>query len=406
MSNFLAIATVTAALRRFLQAAVGADVPGATVTTVRPDRLENNPPGAGINVYLFQVTPNAAYRGADLPTRDSDGRLTQRPQVALDLHYLITFYGNEAQLEPQRLLGSTVRTLHGQPVLTRQQVRDTTGDLALAAILGTSDLAEAVDLVKFTPLALSLEELSKVWSVFFQTPYTLSLAYQGSVVLIEGKEAPQPALPVCEPRLLVEPFRQPILRQVQSLDGADRPIVAGGQLLLLGEQLRAEGAQVRLGGAEVAPAELSDTQARVPLTAPPLPAAALRAGVHGVQVIHPRLLGAPPVAHRGAESNVAAFVLRPTLTAVSATNAQVMLTVNPAVGRRQRVVLLLNERAAAPSAHAFAAGERAADVATLSVPISGVRAGSYFVRLQVDGAESPVDFDPASPGFGPTVTIP
>jgi hypothetical protein len=41
-----------------------------------------------------------------------------------------------------------------------------------------------------------LEEQSKLWSVFFQTSHTVSVAYQASVVLIESDEAPQPALPV------------------------------------------------------------------------------------------------------------------------------------------------------------------------------------------------------------------
>jgi hypothetical protein len=53
-----------------------------------------------------------------------------------------------------------------------------------------------VEQIKFTPLAISLEELSKLWSVFFQTPYALSVAYQGTVVLIESEEQAQPGLPV------------------------------------------------------------------------------------------------------------------------------------------------------------------------------------------------------------------
>ncbi len=39
----------------------------------------------------------------------------------------------------------------------------------------------------------------------------------------------------------------------------------------------------------------------------------LQAGVHGVQVSQPRMLGRPPVQHRGVESNVTAFVLHPVI---------------------------------------------------------------------------------------------
>ena len=38
--------------------------------------------------------------------------------------------------------------------------------------------------------------------------------------------------------------------------------------------------------------------------------------------------------------------------------------------------------------------------------IANVPAGQYFVRLQVDGAESVLDLDTISPSFGPTVTLP
>src|SRR5215510_7226791 len=197
MSNHLAIATVTASLAQFLQGEVQNDVPGLTVTTARPDGTSAPQQGVRVNIYLYQVTPNAAWRNSDLPTRSDDGRLLQRPRAALDLHYLLTFYGNEAQLEPQRLLGSTVRVLHSRPVLTREQIRQTINSPAFA-FLALSNLAEDIELVKFTPTTLSLEELSKLWAVFFQTQYTLSVTYQGTVVLIESDTTPSSPLPVLE----------------------------------------------------------------------------------------------------------------------------------------------------------------------------------------------------------------
>ena len=104
MSNFLAIATVTAALRQTLQAAVSADVPGASVTTHRPGAAGKSHAAPAVNVFLYQVTPNTARRNADLPTRRSNGQATQRPRAALDLHYLVSFYGDEGQLEPETRL--------------------------------------------------------------------------------------------------------------------------------------------------------------------------------------------------------------------------------------------------------------------------------------------------------------
>jgi hypothetical protein len=191
MSNALAIATVTTALAQIVRAAAQSVVNGADVVTGRPD--PNATPGHRVHLFLYQVVPNGAMRNNDLPTRSSDGKLVQRPAVALDLHYLLAFYGSEIELETQRMLGAVVRDLNASPVLTRQMIGNA---VASQQFLTGSNLADSVEHVKFTPLAVSLEEMSKLWSVFFQVPYALSVAYQGTVVLIESDEALQSALPV------------------------------------------------------------------------------------------------------------------------------------------------------------------------------------------------------------------
>jgi len=62
MSNYLAIATVTAALRHMLENTVRADVQEAKITTLRPDNTVGSTSDAKVNIYLYQVTPNAARR--------------------------------------------------------------------------------------------------------------------------------------------------------------------------------------------------------------------------------------------------------------------------------------------------------------------------------------------------------
>lgn len=426
MSNFLAIATVTAALRQTLQTAVGVDVPGSTVTTQRPDAPTNAVPH--VNIYLYQVTPNAAWRNADLPTRRTDGRLVQRPQAALNLHYLLTFYGDEDRLEPQRLLGSAVRTLHTMPIITRQVIRETIAN-PLFSFLASSNLADEVELVKLTPTPLSTEELSKLWSVFPQTPYALSIAYQGTVVLIESEETPQKALPVRERSLYVMPFRQPAIEQVVSQEGADLPIVSGSTLTITGRQLRGEVTLVRVGGVEATPApeQITDTEISLPLPS------GLQAGVQGVQVIQQMLMGKPPTPHPGVESNVVAFVLCPTITPPTVANAtshtvsdaahnwvtlfaaDITVNVSPGVGKKQRVVLLLNEfdppKDRPAHSYSFKAPPREEDASLIVIHISDVVPGAYLVRVQVDGAESPLtpDTEPSSSTFNqyiePKVTI-
>jgi hypothetical protein len=419
MSNFLAIATVTAALRRTLQAALDADVSGAKVTTVRPDGSGNGVPQTGANLYLYQVTLNASLRNIDMPNRSSEGRLIQRPQVALDLHYLLTFYGDDNELKPQRLLGSVVRTLHARPVLTRQMIKTTINDPTFN-YLHDSNLADSLETVKFTPASLSLEELSKLWSVIFQTPYRLSVAYIGTVVLIESDDVPQSALPVRERNLYVVPFHQPIIEQVLPIEGADIPIVADSTLVIRGKKLRGDITLVRVNWTEVTPAygNISETQITVPLPA------GLRAGVQGLQVVHQMLMGTPPMPHKGIESNLFAFVLHPAITKkVTVSNlkgagdaprsADLTIKLKPIVGKEQRVVLLLNEISSGNAAsYTFVDESRKTDTGTIKISISGVKAADYLVRVQVDGAESLLitDTDESSPTYNqyidPKVKIP
>lgn len=431
MSNFLAIATVTEALRQMLDAAVGRDVSGgARATAVRPtgsvDGSSDGLPEVGVNVYLYQVSPNHSWRNADLPTRRADCTLIQRPRAALDLHYLMTSYGDEKRLEPQRVLGSVVRVLHAQPILARQQVQS-----AIDAVdfLSGSDLADEVEQVKFTPVPLSVEELYNLWSGFFQTPYTLSTAYQASLVFIEGEETPQEALPVRARNLYAVPFRQPVIERItsQASEGepviANQPILAGYRLVIEGKNLQGDVTRVRVGGVEVEvePEEVRDARIRLSLSSPPFPPGTLWAGVRSVQVVHQMMMGTPLVPHRGVESNVEAFVLRPEIKLVEISemadskgtvSGEVKVLVDPLVGKSQRAVLLLNELSNdSPASYTLVAPPRDGDAETITIPFTGVRPGDYLVRLQVDGAESllKVDEDPKSPTYnryaGPKLTI-
>jgi hypothetical protein len=121
--------------------------------------------------------------------------------------------------------------------------------------------------------------------------------------------------------------------------------------------------------------------------------------VQGAQVVHLLELGDPPTPHRGVESNVVPFVLRPTLTSATRSGDTVTIVADPPIGSRQRVVLLLNE-VAGDHAYAIPAPLRALDADPVQVPIAGVEAGTYRVRIQVAGAESILD------AGTPTLTVP
>ncbi|WP_369387702.1 DUF4255 domain-containing protein [Streptomyces sp. CG1] len=193
MSNTLAVATVTEALRQQIAQSLAPDIPFAVDVAAR--KPPTDPPAEPtITVFLYQVTPNPSLRNMDAPTRAADGTVLTRPSAALDLHYLISFYGDEAELVPQRLLGCVVRTLHESPVLSRAMIEAA----AEQPYLQGTDLADSPQRVRFTPTALDIDDTSKLWGMLYQnnTPYALSLIYQGIAVMIDGRATPVEPKPV------------------------------------------------------------------------------------------------------------------------------------------------------------------------------------------------------------------
>jgi hypothetical protein len=407
MSNYLAIATVTAALQRLLQEEIGRDVPGAQVTTMRPDNSGSNISGACVNLYLYQATPNPAWRNADLRTRRPKSDLIKHGQAGLDLHYLLTFYGNELELEPQRLMGSTIRALVDQPILTREMIDDAIANSSLT-FLAESTLADQVQLVKFIPSAITTEDLSRIWSVFFQVPYSLSFAYQGTAVLIQGEKSGQTALPVRSRQFYVAPSR-PVLERLDPQGAIDQQITINSSLTVRGRQLQGDTTKILIGDAKLTPQEVNSTHVKVHLSSlPPTEARLLKAGVQGLQVIHLRPGQTPIDPERTVESNVIPVVISPSIVGSSngieisgldededdLYSASLTLQVAPNVMPGQRVFLLLNGISADNSeTYLFSAARRDAETNQLRFSIRDVRSGQYLVRIQVDGAESPLEVD-------------
>lgn len=199
MSNYLAIAAVTAALQDILQHAAVAAVPGSDVTIRRPETIgADGQEKASVNLYLYQTTPDPGWTNTDLPTRNANGILVRRPQVALNLDYLISFHGSELIMEPQRLLGSTLSALHAYPLLERDAILEAINN---RSYLTQDTIFDQMEIVKLTQLNLSLEELSKLWSVFYQIPYTLSVIYRAFPVFVEAQLPVFTVKPVAEVKI-------------------------------------------------------------------------------------------------------------------------------------------------------------------------------------------------------------
>jgi hypothetical protein len=415
MSNALGIAAVSAVLRDLLNnGLIDASVGDVTVTAQSPDKIKlDGHETSQLNLFLYRVTPNQGWRNVGLPSVDASGknRLTN-PPLALDLHYLLTAYG-ASDFQPEILLGYGMQVLHENPVLDRQAIRNTltlTGGGILPPALQTltaAEIADQVEQLKITPETLSSEEISNLWGAF-GAHYRPTAGYQVSVVLIEGRRTTSPALPVRLRQLFTLPLRDPHIESVTAQDG--KPIVSTSTIMVEGERLQHDPMELVVGGASATISDASDTRLVAALPG------GLRAGVQTVQVKHGLDFRTPTEPHHGFESNVAAFVLHPVFGGLSAVppgstpyTGAVTVTVTPLPAREQRIVLLLNRTPPPtppdPPAYAFTADSRANDGDPVVVKLEHVVRGEYFARVQVDGAESPLDLDPSSVDFGPKVTI-
>jgi hypothetical protein len=414
MSNFLAIATVTATLSQIMQESANEVMSGVSVTTMRPESVGNDP-DPGINIFLYHVLPNPTLRNFDLPTRDSDGNPIARPQAALNLHYLLTFYGNEVDLEPQRLMGNAVSFLHAQPVLTSETIRAAlearTGGSADHYLYG-SDLAQQVEQIKFVPLSVNLEELSKLWSIFFQIPYSLSLAYKASVVLIERELAVRKPLPVLrrgEDDGGVQ-VRADVTPPFPSIDAVQPPksqlgAMLGDTVTIKGHSLDGDSVVVsfhhpRLKDPIVVPAAASAVnENEIEATIPDKPAE-IPAGIYTVAVTVNAAGG------RSHTSNKLPLVLAPKITNVPLSvpadgsgGLELDLTCSPEVRPAQSVSVVLGDRQVTAEPFESQTG-------SLKFVVKKAQKGEHYVRLRVDGVESElVDRGKTPPEFRATQKV-
>jgi len=420
MSNALAISGVTATLQFYLgnvysslSTIFGGNV---TVSSQAPDLVQNSL-GTGstlqnqVNLFLHQVTHNAAWRNVGLPSLGSDGKSQlHNPPLALDLHYLLTAYGS-GDWQAEALLGYAILMLHQNPVLARDDIRNALNGLPtsnplnpLSIPLGSSGLADQIEMIKITPATLGREEMAWLWTAL-KADYRPTFCFQVSVVLIQPQFPSTLALPVLTRSLTIQAGPPAQLLQVQPPTG-QAAAAPGDTVTLTGESL-AGASQVALSnprlGIQYSPfAPSSVTDSLISFTVPNDPAN-LPAGVYSLSVLF-TTGGAVQQSTNSVPMAIAPVILAsPAPTAVANTaGTLVTLSCNPQVLPNQSVSLILG-------ATAVPAQLLAAATATLSFQFTpALASGSYLARLQVDGVVSPVavNWSATPPTFtGPMVTV-
>lgn len=416
MSNALAIAATTATLRNLLLTQVpqlDGDLSDLEVTAQALDVARKGISKAQVNLFLYQTTINAAWRNMDMPRQTRPGE-AGTPPLALNLHYLVTAYGrgdSDNDAVNHRVLGGAMSVLHDHPMLSRSEI---------AIALPNNDLAEQFERVKITPLTLGVEEISKLWMVF-QTQYRISMAYEVTVVLIDSRSPTRSALPVLkrgddDRGVVTAPGSAPVLAAIQ-FPRSQPALRLGESAVIRGDQLTTSDAVLRFTNSRLQdPVEIQPAPAANPaeiafeLEDVADDADALSRWVPGFYTVAlvVKRSGVPPIL-----SNEIAFSLAPRITVSSANvgagAVDVTVTCAPRLAAAQRALLVFGDRQVEPTTITTPAD--ASQPTTLLFKLTGLSAGSYLVRLRVDGIDSiPVVYGGTPPvaAFDPAqkVTVP
>lgn len=432
MSSALAIAAVTASLKDLLNDGLMdhdlSTVGSFTVTAQPPDRVttgttENDQ----LNLFLYQVTANSGWRNVGLPSRDKNGdRITNQP-LALDLHYLLTAYGSK-DLNAELLLGYAMQVLHETPVLSRQQLRTALGSpppidgTILPGPFGSLtaiDLADQVELVKVTPVFLSAEDLSKLWTAM-QARYRPSMGYLVSVVLIQSEGSLKSSLPVIKrgpadrgpiargapsPTLIAARAATPLQPALRLGDNA---LLTGTNLL--GSTFTVQFEHTRLDVLQsLAPVAIDDGQVGTHLPSiaeDPTGMSTWATGVYSVSLRVTDPSQPPSVTNSVPIALSPIIAVSPLNQAAGTINLTVTCTPRLRPEQEPHVRLVFGDTEIAPATITTPGTLTLPTTLTFSIP--GISAGDYIVRLRVDGIDSlPVVFTGTPPtyAFDPAQTV-
>ncbi|MDR3415530.1 MAG: DUF4255 domain-containing protein [Nevskia sp.] len=407
MSNFQAIAAVTATLQSVLQQGISAepDFNDGRVTILPLDKARGSNTFNQLNLFLYMVARNAAWVNMDMPRQVQPGE-TSVPPLPLTLYYLITSFGRDddaALPYGHELLGKAMSILHDHPLLSGDDIR-----AATQAILPNSNLDQQLERIRITLHPLNIDELSKLWTGFAMQ-YRLSAAYEVSVTLIESTRATRTPVPTLTRGKNDQGFNSqanlnpPLPTLLGVTPPGNQPSARLNDVVTI--------AGLNLDGSNVG-VQFNHPLWTTPVELTPQPGAtgtSLSVQIPNAPTVWPAgfytvtvLVQRPGETFRRSTSALP-LTLAPSLTlappSTAAGNVQYTATVSPQVWPQQRVTLMLG-------GNEFQADPHTTQTGTLTFQTSGLVAGSYWFRLRVDGVDSLlVDRSKTPPVFDPTQQV-
>jgi hypothetical protein len=173
------IADIEETLLELLRADMAAiNIPANQILSISPSDAVGR--DVRLTIFLYSVIETPSLKNEQPQFKSTTERIY--PPLALDLYFMLTCHPNGAESdlnrrssEERHILGRVMRVLYDNGILSGSALR---GELA-----GTTEELR----ISLNPI--TLEDLTRIWSVFPETPYRTSVSYLVTPVRVQSSRS-------------------------------------------------------------------------------------------------------------------------------------------------------------------------------------------------------------------------
>lgn len=179
MTNFLAIADVGNTLVELIRDNIQIPIARDSIALMSPAEVENGENSIRLTLYLYQIAENMHLRNLEIQQADPS-KLNNEPLV-LDLFYMLTSHPvstiqdrTERTMDEQRVLCRAMQVLHDNKILKGTVMKD--------------NLSDEDEPLNVTPVPMSLDDMTKIWTTFQNRPFKPSVCYLVTPVVVRSQK--------------------------------------------------------------------------------------------------------------------------------------------------------------------------------------------------------------------------
>lgn len=178
MSDYTVIAEVGDTLIDLLRENLDPSIQNSIILT-SPGEIESND-NIRLSLFLYQITENTYMKNQEMQLNDPlDPTRLSFPPLTLDLYYMLTSHPStgiqdktERTKEEHSLLGRAIQIFNDSSILKGSTLR--------------GSLAENYEELHITMTNLNLDDMTKIWTTFQDTPFRPSVCYLVTPIKIDS----------------------------------------------------------------------------------------------------------------------------------------------------------------------------------------------------------------------------